>query len=97
LESRSKLRYAARLVVLAIATFFGVVFLIESFGLYEDLKLEQSVNRMLDAERIPHTHFSRFTQSALLSTLIVGGIFVASLIVYRWLARESSVGLISKS
>jgi len=97
LNSRSKLRYSARLVVLVVATGCGVGLLIGSATLYEDLKNDQSVNRMLDAEHIPHTHFSRFTHSALLSTLTAGGIFMASVVIYRRLARESGTGLTSKS
>jgi hypothetical protein len=97
LKSRSKLRYAARLVVLGIATYCGVGFLGGSFVLYQDLKLDQSVSRMLDAEHIQHTHLSRLTQSTLLSTLTVGAIFVASVIVYRRLASDPGADLTSKS
>jgi hypothetical protein len=63
-----------------------------SFELYEDLKLDQSMNRMLDTEHIRHTSFSRFTETALLATVTVGGIFVVSVIVYRRLTKEPTTG-----
>jgi hypothetical protein len=97
LKGRFKFRYVARLVVLIIATYCGVGFLAGCFALYDHLKLDQAVNRFLDAEHVPHTHFSRYAQHALLMDLIFGGVFVACVIVYRRLARESEVGFTSKS